>query len=142
LDSFGYYAASSNGLVDLLVRRLLMALHRIKPRFGWSALASLALWLSKGKKGEPRGAVAVVEAEGEGGQERSLHLLIDVEDNYLAVAKAVAVVARQYLGGAFGGKTGVHLMGELVDPDRTLTELAAMGIPCRQTWKVTPLAGG
>jgi hypothetical protein len=99
------------------------------------------LGLARQSRNEPRGGAVVVEAEGEGGQGRSLHMLIDVEDNYLGVGTAVVVVARQLLAGAFRGNTGVHLMGELVDPVRTLGDLAALGIPCRQRWQETPLAG-
>lgn len=140
LESFGYYATGGSQLVEMLVRRTLKTLHRIKPRLGWSTLAGLALWLTKHQH-EPRGGAVILEAEGDGGQEPSLHLLIDIEDNYLGVGQATVVVARQLLDGALRGKTGVHLMGELVDPARTIADMTAVGIPCRQTWKAAPLAG-
>ncbi|MBN2372128.1 MAG: saccharopine dehydrogenase NADP-binding domain-containing protein [Vicinamibacteria bacterium] len=142
LESFGHYVTSANRFVDLAARRLLTTLYRIKPRLGWAVLAALSLWLAKTQR-EPCGGAVVVEADGDGGRGgRSLHLLIDVEDNYLGVGQAVVVVARQCLADVFRGKVGVHIMGELVDPDRTLADLAALGVPCREAWRTTPLADG
>jgi hypothetical protein len=140
LERFGYYATGGSPIVEMLVRRTLGTLHRLRPRLGWSTLASFALWLTKHQEKLSGGAV-IVEAEGDGGRDRSLHLLIDTEDNYGGVAQAAVVVAAQRLDGALRGKTGVHLMGEIVDPAGTIADMTAAGIPCRETWRATPLFG-
>ncbi len=139
LEHFGYYATGGSPIVEMLVRRTLGTLHRVKPKLGWSTLAGFAMWLTKHQDQMSGGAV-IVEAEGDGGRDRSLHLLIDTEDNYGGVGQAAVVVARQRLDGSLGEKTGVHVMGEIVDPGRTVAAMTEAGIPCRETWRATPLA--
>jgi len=58
--------------------------------------------------------------------------VVDHEDNYFATAVAVTAFLNQYDTGAFDGITGVKMMGHIIDPERSIQDLRAMGVTVRQ----------
>ncbi len=80
-------------------------------------------------KGNLPGYVNVLEADGQrGGEERSVRIFLENEDNYYSTAPAVFSYIRQNLDGGFVDLSGVHLMGYIVDPQRAVRDLEMFGL--------------
>jgi NAD(P)-dependent dehydrogenase (short-subunit alcohol dehydrogenase family) len=133
LEELSMYAASPNAAVDYVVKKLIMGLHKIRPRLGWPTLAKLLFWGSRKMVNEPTGFVNVLEAWGErNGQKRRLRLVVEDEDNYRATAAAVFSFLRQYFSGAFKEIKGVRMMGHLIDPEAALKDLKELGVTVQE----------
>ncbi|MBI5118229.1 saccharopine dehydrogenase NADP-binding domain-containing protein [Candidatus Poribacteria bacterium] len=133
LEDLSIYAASPNQMVDYLLKKLIMGLHRIRPRLGWPTLARLIFRASKQMAHEPSGFSNVLEAWGQrNGVDRRLRIVIEHEDNYFATAVTVIAFLRQYFSGAFKETKGVRMMGHLIDPERSLHEIQEMGVTVRR----------
>jgi hypothetical protein len=133
IEELSIYGGSPNWLVDYLTSRLIGGLHKIKPRLGWPTLARLAFWMAKRMPHEPAGCSTVLDAWGKkDGRDRTARWVIDHEDNYTATAVTVMAFLNQYEAGTFEGVTGVRLMGHIIDPERCVEDLRAMGVAVLQ----------
>jgi hypothetical protein len=130
LEELAIFAASPNPVVDYVVKKLIMGLHRVRPRLGWRTLAWLIFWMTQRMaQDEPSGFSNVLEARGErGGQERTMRIVVDHEDNYYATGVTVTSFLRQYFSGDFKELTGVRMMGHIIDPEPALQDLQRMGV--------------
>jgi hypothetical protein len=129
LEALSIFGGSPNWLVDYLTSRLIGGLHRIRPRLGWTTLARLIFWMAKRMPNEPAGCSTVLDARGEKeGRACAARWVIDHEDNYYATAVTVTAFLNQYDAGVFEGMTGLTLMGHIIDPERSIQDLHAMGV--------------
>lgn len=133
MEELSIYGGSPNWLVDYLTSRLIGGLHKIRPRLGWATLARLIFWMAKRMPNEPAGCSTVLDAWGEkDGRAHTARWVVDHEDNYFATAVTVMAFLNQYKAGAFQGVTGVRLMGHIIDPERSVQDLRAMGVAVLQ----------
>ncbi len=133
IEELSIYGGSPNWFVDYLTSRLIGALHKIKPRLGWPALAQLVFWMAKKMTNEPSGCSTVLDAWGtKKGRDRTARWVLDHEDNYSATAVAVTAFLNQYDAGAFDGIRGIRMMGHIIDPERSVQDLQSMGVIVQQ----------
>ncbi len=133
IEELGAYVAGLNWFVDYLVTPLAFVLGRVKKGLGRRELARLLVWGSK-RFTPPGEAVAVVlEAAGEkDGAEVFVRLKASHSDVYEFTAMPVAAYLNQYLDGSIK-KPGLSMMGHLVEPERFLEDLKAMGAEVEMT---------
>jgi len=133
IEELSICAGSPNWIADYLTSRLIGGLHKIRPRLGWPTLARLVFRMAKSMANEPAGCSIVLDAWGKKeGRDRTARYEVDHEDNYFATAVAVTAFLKQYDGGVFNGITGVRMMGHIIDPERSVRDLRAMGVDVRQ----------
>lgn len=133
IEELSLYGGSPNWVADYLTSRLIGVLHKIRPRLGWPALARLVFWAAKRMAHEPSGSSIVLDAWGKvAGEDHTLRVVVDHEDNYFATAVAVTAFLNQYDAGVFDGIRGVRMMGHILDPERSLKDLRSMGVSVRQ----------
>ena len=129
IQELAVYGAVPNAFLNYLVSKILVFLDGIRPRMGWGILAQIVLQGSKMMRGDLPGYAIVLEADGQrGGEERSVRILLDHEDNYYSTAAAVAAFINQYLDGDFRGLSGVHMMGHILDPEKAVLDLSVFGL--------------
>jgi hypothetical protein len=133
IEELSIYGGSPNWLVDYLTSRLIGGLNKIRPRLGWPTLARVVFWMAKRMPSEPAGCSTVLDAWGEkDGRDSAARWVVDHEDNYFATAVTVMAFLNQYDAGEFEGVTGVRLMGHIIDPERSVEDLRAMGVAVLQ----------
>jgi hypothetical protein len=129
IEELSIYGGSPNWLVDYLTSRLIVGFDKIRPRFGWPTLARLVFRMAKRMPHEPAGCSTVLDAWGKkDGRDCTARWVVDHEDNYFATAVSVMAFLNQYEAGAFDGIRGVRMMGHIIDPERSVQDLCAMGV--------------
>ncbi|MBM4169589.1 MAG: KR domain-containing protein [Ignavibacteria bacterium] len=128
LREIGAYVAGFNWFVDYLVFPLIMGLHKIKPGFGDRLLQYLLYWGTN--TFSRRELCVVMQAVGEGmesDRKKSVLLRLEHSDPYYFTVAPVVSCINQYVEGNLPER-GLQMMGHVVDPKRTLHDLARLGI--------------
>ena len=55
-------------------------------------------------------------------------ILFDREDNYYSTGITMVAFINQYLAGEFSNLSGVHLMGDIIDPVQGVRDIKAFGL--------------
>ncbi len=127
IEELAAYVAGLNWFVDYVVTPLAFVLGKVKRGLCRNQLAGLMVWGSK-RFTPPGEAVAfVLEAEGEkDGKDLLVRMTARHDDVYEFTAMPVAAFLVQYLDGSLK-KTGLWMMGHVVDPARFVDDLERMG---------------
>jgi hypothetical protein len=126
LKETGFYISGANWFTDLLVTPLIFLGLKLAPKRGIRPLGRL-FWWSMGQTKPPYVVALKVEAKGRLEEiSADFHARIAHRNGYELTAISVAACLKQYLDGS-ARKSGVHLMGHLVDPARLLNDMQKMG---------------
>ena len=128
LQAVGYYAAGFNAFTDYLVMPLAMLGARMWPRAAARTLGPLFCWGTRTFSRPPYGIrmQALVQGEKDGAP-LMREITLRHTDSYLFTAIPVTACLLQWLDGT-ARKPGLHTMGQIVDPQRLLSDMARMGI--------------
>lgn len=128
LQQMGLYVAGFNWVVDYFVFPLIMLFQKIKKGFALK-LSQWLMYLGVNYFSPPEKGIAMVfKARGtKDSQPAACDILARAEDGYLFTALAVAACIKQYLSGMIK-KPGIHLMGLVVEPEKLLSDMKAMGL--------------
>jgi saccharopine dehydrogenase (NAD+, L-lysine-forming) len=131
LEETGFFVGGFNWFVDWIVSPLVMVMVRISPQRGVRMGASLMRWgLDKFSK-SPYGTLLKLEARGtQGGEQKSLDIIICHEDGYMITAVPVAACLLQYLDGTIR-KPGLWFQALVVEPGRFMNDMERMGLEVR-----------
>ena len=131
LEETGFFVGGFNWFVDWIVSPLVMVMVRISPQRGVRMGASLMRWgLDKFSK-PPYGTLLKLEARGtQGGEQKSLDVIICHEDGYMITAIPVAACLLQYLDGTIR-KPGLWFQALVVEPERFMNDMERIGLEVR-----------
>jgi saccharopine dehydrogenase (NAD+, L-lysine-forming) len=124
LKNTGFYISGSNWIADLLVTPIVMIGLKLFPKRGIRPLGKL-MWWAMGKSKPPYRVVLKVEAKGSlNGIKTQVQARCEHEDGYELTAIPVVGLLMQY---ERIRKSGLHMMGHLVDPDQLFCDMEKMG---------------
>jgi saccharopine dehydrogenase (NAD+, L-lysine-forming) len=127
LESLACYAAGFNRLVDCVLFPLGWILSRLGTGLAPRLLGPWLVWAVNRYAKPPWGVILRLEAEGEyEGQPHTCTIELRHPDPWEFTALAVVACLKQYLDGSIA-QPGVRMMGDVVDPGRTLEELRHLG---------------
>ena len=130
LDELSALVAGFHWFTDWVVFPLGIVIARVNRGLGARFIAAALSWSSRRLLRPPFGVAIKLEAEpradGDG-----MNLLIADADGYFLTAAPVVACLLQYLDDT-ARRTGVHLMGHLVDPVRFLRDLQRLGLGVEQ----------
>jgi len=122
----GFYISGANWFTDLIITPLVFAGLKIAPKRGLRLLGKL-MWWGMGKSKPPYMVVLKVEAKGKlTGIQAQVEVRVAHPDGYELTAIPVVAYLKQYLDGT-ARKSGVHMMGHLVEPVRLIDDMQKMG---------------
>ena len=127
LQETGFYISGSNWLTDLVITPIVMLGLKITSKHLMTPLGKLMWW---GMQQSPPPFVVALKVEAKGlknGQPVSVQTRIEHADGYELTAIPVVAYLLQYLDG-FARQPGLHLMGQLVEPNRLFEDMLSMGI--------------
>ena len=128
LRETGVWVAGFNPVVDCLLIPLMLLCGKFGLRSARSLLARLFTWgVNEFTVGEPGMSISMEAAGLRLGQPASCRIVLDHPSPYRLTAIPVAACLLQYLDGELAGP-GLHLMGQAVNPQRLLADMARMGI--------------
>ena len=140
IDKFGVYVSGFNWFVDTFVFSLIFLAGKIRKNLGRRFFQRLLKWGLDVFSPKEEWLVIQLEAQGQQhAQEKRLYLRLDHPDAYHFTAACVLPLIEQYLEGGLPSGD-VHLMGDLVDPQRLMDRLAALGIHFSTPEAVGPVA--
>jgi saccharopine dehydrogenase (NAD+, L-lysine-forming) len=140
LERAGFSIAGFDPVTDWVVMTIIWAALPLFRRRPVTPLSRLLCWSTRTFSSPPHGVVIQLEASGEvEGRPARLRLGMFHEDGYDLTAIPAVSMAEQLLDGS-AGEPGVHLMGLLADPERTLTDMREMGARTR-AWESRVRAG-
>ena len=115
----------SNLLADLILTPIIFVGLKIAPKRGIRPLGKL-MWWAMGKSKPPYKVVLKVEAAGQlRGKPVQVEASIEHEDGYELTAIPVVALLKQY---DRVRKPGLHMMGNLAEPERLFRDMERMGI--------------
>jgi saccharopine dehydrogenase (NAD+, L-lysine-forming) len=130
IQETGFYISGSNWFTDLIITPIVFVGLKIAPKRGMRPLGKL-IWWGMGQSKPPYLVALKVEAKGKrNGEEVEVHARVSHPDGYELTAIPVVAYLMQYLDGS-GRKTGVHLMGHIVNPARLFEDMQKMGAEVR-----------
>lgn len=127
LKDIGVYAAGFNWFIDNFVLPLNMLLYKIKKGFGKKLLSWLMYWGARMFTPPSPKILFILDAEGMK-KNTKVRLRLAAEHHNAFDFTAIPVVAciKQYLKGNY--KSGLHMMGHIVDPKRLFKDMEKMGV--------------
>ncbi len=133
LKEMGFYMAGTHWLLDYVISPLAVALLKYSPE-SWNRPIGKLIWWGMCELPRPPYLVLLkVEAGGvKDGLPSVFEASISHKDGYELTAIPVAACVMQYLEG-FGRKTGLWMMGHLVNPEKMLADMQQMGVRVRMT---------
>ncbi len=138
LKETGFYISGSNWFTDLLITPLIFVGLKIAPKRGLRPLGKL-MWWGMGKSKPPYVVALKVEAKGQlEGIPAHFHARVAHPDGYELTAIPVVAYLKQYLDGT-ARKSGVHMMGHVVEPARLLNDMQEMGVQVIESLDLFPL---
>ncbi|MFT3894111.1 MAG: saccharopine dehydrogenase NADP-binding domain-containing protein [Anaerolineales bacterium] len=124
LKNTGFYISGSNWIADLLVTPIVMIGLKLFPKRGIRPLGKL-MWWAMGKSKPPYRVVLKVDAKGSLNRIKTqVQARCEHEDGYELTAIPVVALLMQY---ERIRKSGLHMMGHLVDPDQLFCDMEMMG---------------
>jgi saccharopine dehydrogenase (NAD+, L-lysine-forming) len=128
LQETGVYTTGFNWFVDWIVFPFMMLSQQIKKDMLRNFWANTLVWgINKFSK-DQEGVVFVLEAEGEkDGTMKRLRIFSEHSSAYDFTVIPVIACIKQYLDGTTR-KSGLWMMGHLVDPDRLFKDMVKMGV--------------
>ena len=131
LREMGFFIAGFNWVVDKCVMPLGWLSLKICPCFTRGFLRRLFPWALAKFSRPPFGTMVKVEAKGQlDGKPSALTLVLHHEDAYVFTAVPVVACILQYVDGDIR-RPGLWTMGNLVEPERFMADMARMGLPHR-----------
>ncbi|HCR48607.1 MAG TPA: hypothetical protein DIW24_03185 [Bacteroidetes bacterium] len=128
LKEAGTYVAGLNAFVDNLLSPLIMGLYKIRKGLGRQFLSKLLIWGSNTFTRPPCGVWFFAEITGYfRGKPRTRHILAYHPDAYEMTAIPAVACLLQYSSENLH-HTGLHLMGQVVDPQVLLQDMIRMGV--------------
>jgi saccharopine dehydrogenase (NAD+, L-lysine-forming) len=128
LRSTGFYIAGWNAISDYVISPLIMLVLKLKPGADPKRLGKLLCWSTRVFGSPPYGTVLQLDAEGtQDGSPASLRLAMRHEHEYELTAIPLVAMIEQLLDGT-ARRPGLHRMGQLIEPNRALTDIEAMGV--------------
>lgn len=135
IDELGLYAAGFNPVVDYCLLPLIMLCGKFRLRWTRPVLARLFTWGVNAFARQRPGMSFLLEAQGQRqGQAATLRLLVDSDSPYALTALPVVACLRQYLAQGLP-RSGLWCMGQAVDPDLLLDDMAALGATITWDWR-------
>lgn len=126
LKETGFYISGSNWLADVLITPIVMLGLKIAPKRGLRPLGKLMWWGMQQSK-PPYQVMIAVEAKGlKNGIQARVRASVSHPDGYELTAIPVVAYLKQYLDGS-ARKTGLHMMGQLAEPERLFKDMQIMG---------------
>ena len=139
LQEVGVFAAGFNWFVDWLVFPFLMLSQKIKKGCLRDFWARMLIWGVNQFSPDEGGVVFILEAEGEkDGKTRKLRIFSEHCSGYDFTVIPVLACLGQYLDGSIR-KSGLWMMGHIVDPDRLLGDMERMGVKIQTLVTCDPL---
>jgi len=129
----GFYISGFGWFTDMLIMPTVMTGLKLFPKRAEKPMSKLMLWSLVRSSKPPFGVVMKLEASG---QKDSKPITTEVrlfhEDGYWFTAIPVMACLMQYLDGTIR-KSGLHWMGQLVEPVRLMEDMERMGIEISRT---------
>ncbi len=128
LRETGFYMAGFNWFTDLFVTPMVSAAMRISPERSRRPMAKFLYWGLKNFSTRPQGTYLQLSTSGRKG-DRLLNLDVRLhhEDEYMFTAIPTVACILQYLQGSIR-KSGLWMMGHVVDPSRLIADMQEMGV--------------
>lgn len=128
LKEIGFYMSESNWLVDWLLTPIIFLGLKLAPKKGMRPLGKIMWWGMRNFNKPPYLVLLKADAAGEkDGHPVKLELEISHPDGYELTAIPVVACMMQVLDGS-ARKSGLWMMGHLVDPVRLMKDMQEMGI--------------
>ena len=128
LEETGVYVAGFNWFIDYLVMPFAIILSKIKKGLGRHMIAKWLIFGFNNFSKNNRGVAFVLEAEGvKDGKLKKIKILAEHDDAYEFTAISVVACVYQYLKGKIT-KTGLFMMGHVVDPVYLMKDMEKNGI--------------
>jgi len=122
----GFYISGANWFTDLIITPLVFVGLKLAPKHGLRPLGKL-MWWGMGRSKPPYVVALKVEAKGQlTGIQAQVEARVAHPDGYELTAIPVVAYLKQYLDGT-ARKSGVHMMGHLVEPVRLIDDMQKMG---------------
>jgi len=135
INELGLYAAGFNPVVDYGLIPLIILGGKLKTRWMRSLLARLFTWGVNAFAWQKPGMSFALEAAGlRQGRPATLRLVVDSDSPYGLTALPVVACLRQYLAGGLP-ESGLWCMGQAVDPDLLLEDMADLGATITWDWQ-------
>ncbi len=128
LQATGFFVGGFNWFTDWFVSPLVMVGLKLAPRRGLPPMARLMKWSLDTFSRPPYGTLLKLEARGlRHGQPAGLDIFVFHEDGYVITAVPAAACLLQLLDGS-ARRPGLHLQAHIVEPNRFLNDLQALGL--------------
>ncbi len=126
LKETGFYISGSNWVADLLITPIVMLGLKLAPKKGIRPLGKL-MWWGMQQSPPPYVVMIAVEAKGlKNGMQSTVRAQVSHPDGYELTAIPVVAYLKQYLDGS-ARRVGLHLMGQLAEPERLFKDMQVMG---------------
>ncbi|MBI3175890.1 MAG: saccharopine dehydrogenase NADP-binding domain-containing protein [Chloroflexi bacterium] len=126
LKETGFYISGSNWIADLLITPIVMLGLKLAPKKGLRPLGKL-MWWGMQQSPPPYVVMIAVEAKGlKNGMQSTVRAQVSHPDGYELTAIPVVAYLKQYLDGS-ARRVGLHLMGQLAEPERLFHDMQSMG---------------
>ena len=128
LKNAGFYVAGFGWFADYIIMPFVLLMMKVSPNIMAKPMGNLFAWAWKVSSKPPYYAILKLEAKGRTkGKDTSFEMTLSHEDGYWFTAIPVVACLLQYLDGTFK-KSGLHWMGQLVEPVRLMDDMKIMGI--------------
>lgn len=128
LTETGAYVAGFNWFVDYIVFPVILGFHWVKRGWGDPFLKWIFYWGVNTFSSDDQKVVIILDAEGlSNGKKRNVRITLEHNDAYFFTAAPIVASLKQYFSSSIP-RPGLHLMGEIVDPDNLLAEMKRMGV--------------
>ena len=129
LEDTGFYIAGFGKFTDFVLMPLILVWMKIFKSFGYRAISKLMFW-SLEKSSKPP-FLTVLEVHAQDNKNKEYKLRLSHADGYWFTAIPVVACLKQYIDNQLP-TSGLHCMGNIVEPIRIIEDMKNMGIETKE----------